>query len=29
MVIMLAIGPEVLGFKLGPERWIFKDDKSP
>jgi hypothetical protein len=29
MVIVLAIGPKVRGFKPGRVRWIFKGDKSP
>jgi hypothetical protein len=27
MVVILAIGPKVCGFKPGRERWIFKGDK--
>jgi hypothetical protein len=29
MVIVLAIGPKVHGFKIGQERWISKGDKNP
>jgi hypothetical protein len=29
MVIVVAIGPKVGGFKPGRERWIFKVDKNP
>jgi hypothetical protein len=29
LVIVLAIGPEIRGFKLGRGRWIFKGDKTP
>jgi hypothetical protein len=29
MVIVVAIGPMVCGFKPGRERWIFKGDKNP
>jgi hypothetical protein len=29
VVIMLAIGPKVRGFKPWRERWIFKDNKNP
>jgi hypothetical protein len=28
MVIVLAIGPRVCGFKQGRERWIFKGNKN-
>jgi hypothetical protein len=28
MVIVLAIGPKVRGFKSGPQQWIFKGDKN-
>jgi hypothetical protein len=28
VVIMLAIGPKVRGFKPGRGVWIFKDDKN-
>jgi hypothetical protein len=29
MVIVLATGTKVRGFKLSRERWIFKGDKNP
>jgi hypothetical protein len=29
VVIVLAIGPKVHGFKPGRERWLFKGDKNP
>jgi hypothetical protein len=29
VVIVLAIGPKVRGFKPGRRQWIFKGDKSP
>jgi hypothetical protein len=29
MVIMLAIGFKVCGFKPGRGQWIFKDDENP
>jgi hypothetical protein len=29
VIIVLAIGPKVSGFKAGRGRWIFKDDKNP
>jgi hypothetical protein len=29
MVIMLATGTKVCGFKPSPEQWIFKGDKNP
>jgi hypothetical protein len=29
MVIVLAIGPNIRGFKHGGEWWIFKGDENP
>lgn len=29
MVIVLAYGPKVHGFKPGPEQWIFKGNRNP
>jgi hypothetical protein len=29
LVVVLATGPKVRGFKPGRGRWIFKDDKNP